>query len=107
DPVEDRSSSASDQKYRGNLHFVGNIRRVIVSGNTWRTTTGTSVRCIGVYGISRANPAGSDPDVQEATVDGHPTYPSDITIRDNTFDGFAGATPNATVFIHYAGTGSY
>lgn len=108
DPAEDTTSSASAQAYRGNLHFVGNVRRVVIAGNTWRSTTGATVRCIGIYGISRANPAVSDPDLEEPTQDGYPTYPSGVTISGNTFEGFTGeVTNNSTVYVQYVGTGAH
>ena len=108
DPIQDTTSSSSAQSYRGNVHLVGNVRRVTISGNSWTTTTGTSVRVIGIYAISRANPSSSDPDLQEATQDGYPTFPSDIAVTGNTFRGFKSADySNHTVFVQYIGNSAH
>ena len=107
DPVVDTSSSTSRQQYRGNLHFVGQVKGIVIEGNKWVCTTSSAVRVISLYGTTRGNPASQDPDVEQDTTTIPNAYPRDVRIANNTFDGFTmTSSENNTIRTHSVGDSS-
>src|SRR5699024_6586611 len=89
------------------MHFVGQVKGIVIEGNKWVCTTSSAVRVISLYGTTRGNPASQDPDVEQDTTTIPNAYPRDVRIANNTFDGFTMTnSANNTIRTHSVGDSS-
>lgn len=103
DPHEDTTSNFAGSEYNGNIHLVG-TRGVHIEDNVWMSTTGgKGVRCIAIYGETKGNPVGQDPNIVQSVTTIPAQSPQDIWIRGNRFIGFDGGTLAANTLIHVSG----
>lgn len=98
DPVEDTTSAASAQQYRGVLAFLG-IDGLSITGNTFETTSPISARVISIYLTATGNPVGQDPNVESPTGAIAPQGCKNVFIRGNSFQGFVSGV-NTSLYIY-------
>lgn len=107
-PSDEYSSTANGGYKYGTLHF-SMIKNLHISGNTFRMNESATraTRVISISGLNYGNLAGGDPnaDTRPGGVFTTPSNPEDITITDNTFDGFKNATTPQEMIRFSSGSG--